>query len=57
MFGSHDVDQYEAFKDTVASTSEDFQDFDVSDFITDDLLEAINDFDRDEIIAEAKAYE
>ena len=56
QFGRHYADEYEAFKDTVASTSEEFQDFDVEDFIKDDLLEEINDFDRDEIIAEAEGY-
>lgn len=56
QFGRHKADQMKAFKDTVASITKDFKDFDVNDFLVADILAEVNDFNRDEIIAEAKAY-
>jgi NitT/TauT family transport system substrate-binding protein len=56
QFGRHKPDQMEAFKDTVASITEDFEDFDVNDFLKADILAEVNNFDRAAIIAEAKAY-
>lgn len=56
QFGRHKADQMKTFKDTVASIAKDFEDFDVNDFLVADILAEVNDFNRDEIIAEAKAY-
>ncbi len=55
--GRHYADEFESFKETVGSTAEGFNDFAVSDFITEDLLDDINDFDRAAIVKDAEAFE
>lgn len=57
QFGRHDKEETEAFIKTIADITEGFGDVDVDAFLVDDVLDEINDFDRDEIIAEAEAYE
>lgn len=50
-FGTHQVDLYEQYKEIAAS--EDAVDWPVEEFLDDELLDEINDFDRQAIIDEA----
>lgn len=56
MFGRHDEEATAAFKDSLAASTEGFEDFEVSEFLVSDILEAVNDFDRAAVIAEAESY-
>ena len=56
QFGRHDAEETEAFIETIAAITEGFGDVSVEDFLVDDILDEVNDFDREEIIAEAENY-
>lgn len=56
-FGEHDPEAWQNLQDTIASTVEDFQPWPVEDFLVDDLLDEINDFDREAVIEQAESYE
>lgn len=55
QFGRHDQAQTEAFIKTIADITEGFGDVDVNSFLNGEILNAVNDFNREEIIAEAQA--
>jgi hypothetical protein len=57
LFGAHQLDKYQQFIDIFAESSETFQTFEASEFVTDDLLEEINKFDRQAVIKEAQSFE
>lgn len=56
QFGRHNLEETEAFIETIAAITEGFQDVSAEDFLVDDILDEVNDFDREAIIAEAEAY-
>jgi NitT/TauT family transport system substrate-binding protein len=56
-FGAHQMDKYQQFIDIFAESSETFKPFEAGDFVTDELLPEINEFDREEVIQEAKSFE
>lgn len=57
QFGAHNSEAWQNLQDTIAATLEDFQAWDVEAFLNDDLLDEINDFDREAVIEQAENYE
>lgn len=56
QYGRHYNEAYEELMDEFERTLEEFEPVSVEDFLVPDLLDAINDFDRDAVIAEAEAF-
>lgn len=56
QFGRHNKAETEAFIKTIADITEGFGPVDVDKFLNSEILDAVNDFDRKAIIAEAQAY-
>jgi hypothetical protein len=50
----HSPEETQQFVDTVASTSKEFQRFDMSTFLSQEFLDRANDFDQQAIIDQAK---
>lgn len=57
QFGEHDPEAWQNLQDTIASTVDDFQPWPVDEFLVSDLLDEINDFDREAVIEQAESYE
>jgi len=55
-FGRHNEAATTEFKDLFAGTIEGFEEFDVATFLNDEILEAVNDWDRDAVMADAETY-
>jgi NitT/TauT family transport system substrate-binding protein len=55
-FGRHDEEATTEFKELFASTIEGFEEFEVASFLNDEILAAVNDFDRDAVMADAEEY-
>jgi NitT/TauT family transport system substrate-binding protein len=53
-YGQHSPEETQQFVDTVASTSKEFQRFDVNTFLSQEFLDRANDFDQQAIIDQAK---
>lgn len=56
-FGRHYEDSYEELIEEMNRTVEDFEPWSVEDFLVDDLLEEINDFDEEAVIGEAEGFD
>ena len=56
-YGAFDVENVQAFFDTIESATEDAQDVDLEEFIDDSMLDYANDFDRAKVEADAAGYE